>query len=58
MKRQTTITELGMLCGIVIGAATGVIAFAVTGQPIMFSLIGVGLALGLTIGAGLDKSKK
>ncbi len=47
--------QRGMLIGIIIGGGIGVLPFVFTDDPLYFILIGVGLALGLIIGAGADR---
>ena len=47
--------QRGMLIGIIIGGGIGVLLFVFTDDPLYFILIGVGLALGLIIGAGADR---
>ena len=56
-KRQYTPTELGMLFGMIIGGAIGVILFAITNDARWFAITGLGLSLGLGIGAMLDSRK-
>jgi uncharacterized membrane protein YccC len=51
---DVTPTQLGMLLGIVIGAAIGVVLFAVTTDALWLTLPGVGVALGLGLGATVD----
>jgi len=57
-KRQYTPTELGMMYGMVIGAAIGVILFAITNEVWWLGAIGAGLALGLGIGASMEKKSR
>lgn len=53
--RTTTPTQLGMLLGIVIGAGFGVVMFAGTMDALWLTLPGVGVALGLGVGAAIEK---
>lgn len=51
MKRDYTKIELGMMVGMVVGAAIAVTMFALTGQAWWLAITGVGLAFGLGLGA-------
>ncbi len=55
-KRQYSKTELGMMYGLLAGAAIFAIMFALTGNVLWTAAVGAGLALGLGIGATMDKS--
>ena len=55
-NRKYTKTELGMMYGVMIGGAIGAIMFALTGEVVWFGAVGIGIAVGLGIGASLDKS--
>lgn len=55
--RPVTATQLGMLLGIIAGAAVGVLVFAVTINALRLTLPGVGAALGLGVGAAVEKHK-
>jgi hypothetical protein len=57
-NKKYTQTQLGMLFGIFIGGAIGVLLFLFTGNALYFTVIGIGLALGLIIGAGMDRQNK
>jgi hypothetical protein len=57
-KKQYNYTQLGMLFGIFIGGAIGVLLFVFTGNALYFTLTGLGLALGLVFGAGIDQQKR
>lgn len=57
-KRKTTYTQLGMLFGIFIGGGIGVLLFVFTQNPLYFTVTGIGLVLGLIIGAGADRNKE
>ena len=46
---------VGMMWGMMIGVAFGMMMFLATGNPVFFSLMGLGVALGLAIGAGLER---
>lgn len=54
-KKKYTYAQLGMLIGIIIGGGIGVLLFIFTENALYFTIIGVGLALGLIIGAGADR---
>ncbi len=56
-RRKYTGMELGMLLGIAIGGGLGTILFATTGNPLFVGLTGVGLVIGVVIGAGIDKRR-
>ncbi len=56
-KRTYTNSELGMLFGIFIGGSISVILFAITGNALYFTAVGVGLVFGLLLGAGLDSRR-
>jgi hypothetical protein len=51
-------TQLGMLFGIFIGGGIGVLLFVFTNNPIYISVTGVGLVIGLLIGASKDRQIK
>ncbi len=51
---DVTPTQLGMLLGIFVGAAIGVVLFAFTTDALWLTLPGVGVALGLGLGATVD----
>jgi CDP-diglyceride synthetase len=57
-KRKPTYTQLGMLFGIFIGGGIGVLLFVFTQNPLYFTVTGIGLVLGLIIGAGMDRKKE
>lgn len=54
-NKKPTYTQLGMLFGIILGAGIGVLLFVLTGNPLYFTVVGVGLVIGLIIGAGKDR---
>jgi len=56
-KRKVSYTHLGFLFGIFIGGGIAVVLFTITGNAVYFSLAGVGLAIGLILGAGYDRYK-
>jgi len=56
-KRRYGYTEWGMLLGILIGGGAAAVLYARTGQAFWFGLTGAGLALGLGLGAALDRRK-
>ena len=51
-------TQLGMLFGIFIGGGIGVLLFVFTNNPIYISVTGVGLVIGLLIGAAKDRQEE
>lgn len=53
-SERVTPTQLGMLLGIVVGALVGVVLFSLTTNALWLTLPGVGVALGLGIGATLE----
>ncbi|MFW5713434.1 MAG: hypothetical protein ACOCYU_02060 [Brevefilum sp.] len=57
-EKKYSYTQLGMLSGIIIGAGIGVLLFVFTNNPIYFAGAGVGLVIGLILGAGYDRQKK
>lgn len=57
-KRENSYTQLGMLFGIFIGGGIGVLLFVFTGNPIYISAAGVGLVIGLLIGAAKDRQRE
>jgi VIT1/CCC1 family predicted Fe2+/Mn2+ transporter len=57
-KRQYTKTELGMVYGMAIGAAIFLVMFAITNDTQWIAALSVGLALGLGIGATMDKNQR
>jgi hypothetical protein len=57
-KRKYSYTQLGMLFGIFIGGGIGVLLFVFTNNPIYISVTGVGLVVGLLIGAAKDQQGK
>lgn len=56
-QKRVTYTQLGMLFGIFIGAGIGVVLFSTTNDPLWLGAVGVGLVIGLILGAGLDRRK-
>jgi hypothetical protein len=57
-KRKYSYTELGMLLGLFVGGGLATIMFAITGRATYFGLVGVGLALGLGLGAAFEGSRR
>lgn len=57
-KRKYSYTQIGMLFGIFIGGSIGVLLFIFTGEPIAFTITGLGLVVGLLIGASKDRQDK
>jgi hypothetical protein len=51
-KRTYTGTEIGMLFGIFIGGGIAILLFTSTGNALSFTAVGVGLVIGLILGAG------
>jgi len=54
--RRYSATTWGMLLGLFVGAGLATILFATTGEATYFGLVGVGLALGLGLGAAYDRA--
>lgn len=57
-KRKYTYAQLGMLFGIFIGGSVGTWLFAMTNNPIFFSVTGLGLVIGLLIGTAKDRQEE
>ena len=57
-KSKPTYTQLGMMFGIIIGGGIGVLLFVFTQNALYFTVIGIGLVLGLIIGAGMERNKE
>ena len=57
-NKKYSYTQLGMLFGIFIGGAVGVLLFVFTSNPIYISAAGVGLVIGLLIGAAKDRQQE
>ncbi len=57
-ERKYGYTELGMLLGIFVGGGVATIMFVTTGQATYFGLVGMGLALGLGLGAAFDGRRR
>jgi hypothetical protein len=57
-EKKYNYTHLGMLFGIIIGGGIGVLLFVFTEDPLYFTITGIGLVLGLIIGAGKDRQMK
>ena len=59
MKARTYgYTEMGMLLGLFVGGGLATILFVTTGDAIYFGLPGIGLALGLGLGAAFDGAQR
>lgn len=56
-KKKVSYTALGMLFGTFIGSGIGILLLAMTGEALYLIIAGLGTALGLIFGAGLDRSK-
>lgn len=54
-QRRYTKAERGMMYGFTVGAGIGIPMFVVTNNALWFMAIGVGVALGLSIGSGKDR---
>ncbi len=54
-ERKVGPTERGMMLGMLFGSAAASAMFIATGEAFYFSLTGVGLAIGLGIGAALER---
>ena len=54
--RRYGYTELGMLLGIFVGGGLAVVLFSSTGRATYLGIAGIGLALGLGVGAALDRA--
>lgn len=57
-KRRYHYTELGMLLGLVVGAGLATILVGITGNAVYWAITGIGLALGLSLGAAFDARKQ
>ena len=55
--RATTKTRIGMQVGLILGIGVAVSLFKMTEDPVWLSFAGVGIALGLGIGAYMDKQE-
>ncbi|MBN2391846.1 MAG: hypothetical protein JXR84_14055 [Anaerolineae bacterium] len=56
-KKKVSYTALGMLFGTFVGGGVGALLLAMTGQALYLIFAGLGTALGLIFGAGLDRAK-
>ena len=57
-EKKYNYTQLGMLFGIIIGGGIGVLLFVFTNNALYFTVTGVGLVIGLILGAGFDRQKE
>lgn len=57
-RKGTSNAALGMMFGTVIGGAIGVLLFVFTQQALFIAIAGVGTAVGLVWGAGVDRANK
>ena len=55
-KQKQRYLAWGMMMGMMIGTSAATIMYAVTGEAYFWGLIGVGLALGLGLGAAYEKN--
>jgi len=53
-ERKQSYTAWGMMLGLLIGGAAAAAMYVATGEVFYFGLIGVGLALGLGMGAAFE----
>jgi len=53
-ERKHDYTTWGMMLGMLIGGGAAAVMYAMTGEVFYFGLVGVGLALGLGMGAAYD----
>jgi len=56
-KKTVSYTAWGMLFGTFVGGGIGTLLLAMTGQALYLIVTGLGTALGLIFGAGLDRAK-
>ncbi len=56
-ERKYTYAQLGMLFGIFIGGGLGVVLFATTMNAVYLAIAGAGAAIGLVLGAAVDKHR-
>lgn len=54
-KKKNNYSVIGMLIGTGIGGGIAVTIYAITGNPVFIAFTGIGTALGLIFGAGIDK---
>ena len=54
-EKRVSPRAVGMMWGMMIGVAFGMTMFLATGNPVFFSMMGIGVALGLAVGAGLER---
>jgi hypothetical protein len=57
-ERKYRYTELGMLLGIFVGGGLATILVAMTGEAAYYAIVGIGLALGLSLGAAYDGAQR
>ncbi|NCC33412.1 MAG: hypothetical protein EOM24_15555 [Chloroflexia bacterium] len=57
-KRSYSYTQLGMLIGTCIGSGLSVLLLSNTGNAVYLIIAGAGTAMGLVLGAGIDKYQK
>lgn len=56
-RQKARPAAIGMMFGMWIGGGIGLLAYAVTQDPIWFTLTGLGVAFGLGIGAEVEKRR-
>jgi len=57
-KSENGYAEQGMSYGLVFGVVAATVLYSITRDPIYYSLLGLGLAIGYAIGWHLDSEKK
>ena len=55
---RNSYAALGLLLGTAVGGGIGVVLLATTGQAVFIAIAGVGTAVGLVLGAGVDRAKQ
>ena len=58
IPRQYRYAGVGMLLGLFVGGGLAVLLFVTTGQAVYFTVAGLGLAVGLLIGAAADRANQ
>lgn len=57
-QREYKKAELGILLGVAFGGTVATVMFAITSNPLWFGFVGFGVAVGLGIGAALDRNHR